>query len=80
MNALATDSVTARRPSAAADPAPPRSRSWPSWSSHRPYLVRFALRKLHDPALAEDAVHDVVRGRALRPRRASAAARRCAPG
>ena len=36
--------------------------------SHRPYLVRFALRKLRDPALAEDAVHDVIeavlRGRA----------------
>ena len=28
--------------------------------SHRPYLVRFALRKLHDAALAEDAVHDVI--------------------
>ena len=26
---------------------------------HRDYLVRFARRKLHDPALAEDAVHDV---------------------
>ncbi len=28
--------------------------------SHRPYLMRFALRKLRDPALAEDAVHDVL--------------------
>ncbi len=28
--------------------------------SHRPYLVRFALRKLRDRALAEDAVHDVI--------------------
>ncbi len=28
--------------------------------SHRSYLVRFALRKLRDPALAEDAVHDVI--------------------
>jgi RNA polymerase sigma-70 factor (ECF subfamily) len=28
--------------------------------SHRPYLVRFALRRLRDPALAEDAVHDVM--------------------
>jgi RNA polymerase sigma-70 factor (ECF subfamily) len=28
--------------------------------SHRPYLVRFAMRKLRDPALAEDAVHDVI--------------------
>jgi len=28
--------------------------------SHRPYLLRFALRKLRDTALAEDAVHDVL--------------------
>ena len=28
--------------------------------AHRPYLLRFALRKLRDPALAEDAVHDVM--------------------
>jgi RNA polymerase sigma-70 factor (ECF subfamily) len=28
--------------------------------SHRPYLVRFALRRLRDSALAEDAVHDVM--------------------
>ena len=27
--------------------------------SHRAYLVRFAQRKLRDPMLAEDAVHDV---------------------
>ena len=27
--------------------------------THRDYLVRFAQRKLHDPSLAEDAVHDV---------------------
>lgn len=27
--------------------------------SHRAYLVRFARRKLRDPALAEDLVHDV---------------------
>ncbi len=26
---------------------------------HRAYLVRFAMRKLRDPMLAEDAVHDV---------------------
>ncbi len=29
-------------------------------ASHRPYLLRFALRKLRDHALAEDAVHDVL--------------------
>ncbi len=27
--------------------------------AHRNYLVRFALRRLRDPALAEDVVHDV---------------------
>jgi len=27
--------------------------------SHRAYLVRFAQRRLHDPMLAEDVVHDV---------------------
>ena len=33
--------------------------SWSEMISHRDYLVRYAQRKLHDPALAEDAVHDV---------------------
>ena len=33
--------------------------SWAEMVSHRPYLVRFAQRKLHDPMLAEDVVHDV---------------------
>ena len=32
---------------------------WDDMVSHRDYLVRFARRKLHDPALAEDLVHDV---------------------
>ena len=27
--------------------------------AHRNYLVRFAQRKLRDPLMAEDAVHDV---------------------
>ena len=27
--------------------------------AHRAYLVRFAMRRLRDPMLAEDAVHDV---------------------
>jgi RNA polymerase sigma-70 factor (ECF subfamily) len=44
--------------------APPQSRSHPTvaWTemvAHRGYLVRFAQRKLRDPLLAEDAVHDV---------------------
>jgi RNA polymerase sigma-70 factor, ECF subfamily len=33
--------------------------SWHQLMEHRDYLVRFARRKLHDPALAEDAVQDV---------------------
>jgi RNA polymerase sigma-70 factor, ECF subfamily len=33
--------------------------SWPEMVSHRSYLVRFAQRKLRDPLMAEDAVHDV---------------------
>jgi RNA polymerase sigma-70 factor (ECF subfamily) len=33
--------------------------SWSEMVSHRAYLVRFAQRKLRDPMLAEDAVHDV---------------------
>lgn len=32
---------------------------WTEMVSHRSYLVRFAQRKLHDPVLAEDLVHDV---------------------
>lgn len=32
---------------------------WHEVVSHRDYLVRFARRRLHDPALAEDVVHDV---------------------
>jgi RNA polymerase sigma-70 factor, ECF subfamily len=34
--------------------------SVPALVAERPYLLRFALRKLRDPALAEDAVHDVI--------------------
>ncbi len=33
--------------------------SWADMIGHRDYLVRFARRKLHDPSLAEDVVHDV---------------------
>lgn len=32
---------------------------WDDLLPHREFLVRFASRKLHDPALAEDLVHDV---------------------
>ena len=33
--------------------------SWSDMVSHRNYLVRFAQRKMRDPLMAEDAVHDV---------------------
>lgn len=33
--------------------------SWDDMIAHRGYLVRFAQRRLHDPMLAEDLVHDV---------------------
>ncbi|MBK7655313.1 MAG: sigma-70 family RNA polymerase sigma factor [Burkholderiaceae bacterium] len=32
---------------------------WTDLIPHRDYLIRYAARKLHDPALAEDVVHDV---------------------
>lgn len=32
---------------------------WGDLLPHRDYLIRFAKRKLHDPSLAEDLVHDV---------------------
>jgi len=42
---------------------------WDDLLPHRLYLLRFARRKLHDPALAEDVVHDVfeavISGRAV---------------
>ena len=43
--------------------------AWTDLVTHRSHLVRFAQRKLHDPMLAEDVVHDVfeavLSGRAL---------------
>ncbi|MEO8807057.1 MAG: sigma-70 family RNA polymerase sigma factor [Burkholderiaceae bacterium] len=33
--------------------------AWADMVAHRSYLVRFAQRKLRDPLLAEDVVHDV---------------------
>ena len=44
---------------AAFSPAPFLPVAWNDMVSHRGYLVRFAQRKLHDPMLAEDVVHDV---------------------
>jgi RNA polymerase sigma-70 factor (ECF subfamily) len=49
-------------PSRPASPRPEGSHPpvpWPEMVAHRGYLVRFAQRKLHDPMLAEDVVHDV---------------------
>ena len=55
-------------PATAALATPSTALNWAELLSHRAYLVRFALRKLQDPALAEDVVHDVfeavLRGRA----------------
>jgi RNA polymerase sigma-70 factor, ECF subfamily len=44
----------------AAAPQPPSGcLDWAELLSHRAHLVRFAQRRLQDPALAEDVVHDV---------------------
>lgn len=54
-------------------PAANTSVVWAEMVSHRNYLVRFAQRRLRDPLLAEDAVHDVfeavLSGRAVFARR-----------
>jgi RNA polymerase sigma-70 factor (ECF subfamily) len=41
------------------DGTPPLVLCWDDLLGHRDYLIRFAKRKLQDPALAEDLVHDV---------------------
>ena len=51
---------TATAPTAASyQPAFTPTVAWAEMVSHRSYLVRFAQRKLRDPLMAEDAVHDV---------------------
>ncbi|MDE1927913.1 MAG: hypothetical protein KGI36_12095, partial [Burkholderiales bacterium] len=56
---------------AAAPPTVPASRrvAWSELAPQRDYLVRYARRRLLDPALADDLVHDVFEavasGRAL---------------
>ena len=51
---------TASLVATAANHAPtPLTVTWADMAAHREYLVRFAQRRLLDPALAEDLVHDV---------------------
>jgi RNA polymerase sigma-70 factor, ECF subfamily len=56
-------------PAAAIHSGLPTDVSWADMAPHRSYLVAFAKRRLLDPALAEDLVHDVFEavasGRAL---------------
>lgn len=40
-------------------PIPPAAPGWPELLPHRGALVRYARRRLMDPSLAEDLVHDV---------------------
>jgi RNA polymerase sigma-70 factor (ECF subfamily) len=49
------------RTAALASPLPPQAVvvDWAALTVHRDFLVRFARRRLLDPALAEDLVHDV---------------------
>lgn len=61
--------ITPRFAATALPGAPSVPVSWSDMIPHRAYLVRFAQRKLHDPTLAEDVVHDVfeavISGRAI---------------
>ncbi|HSB99524.1 MAG TPA: sigma-70 family RNA polymerase sigma factor [Burkholderiaceae bacterium] len=41
------------------EPAHAAPLSWADLAVHRSFLVHYARRRLHDPALAEDLVHDV---------------------
>jgi RNA polymerase sigma-70 factor (ECF subfamily) len=60
MNTAALAAAPVARPAAAGSfMTMPAEVGWADLVSHRSYLVRFAQRRLHDPLLAEDAVHDV---------------------
>jgi RNA polymerase sigma-70 factor (ECF subfamily) len=50
---------TAAATTSAIDAMPPGFPSWPDLVPYRGDLVRYARRKLMDPSLAEDLVHDV---------------------
>ena len=52
-------SLAAVTSAAAFPPAHASGVCWAEMVTHRSYLVRFAQRRLRDPLLAEDAVHDV---------------------
>jgi RNA polymerase sigma-70 factor (ECF subfamily) len=54
MSTATTDATDTCSPAAAGVPVP-----WADMVAHRQDLVRFAQRRLHDPMLAEDVVHDV---------------------
>ena len=53
------NTATATAAAAAFQPAHASGVCWAEMVAQRSYLVRFAQRKLRDPLLAEDAVHDV---------------------
>ena len=54
MNTTRSAAQTTFHPAVAANAV-----AWNEMVAHRSYLVRFAQRKLRDPLMAEDAVHDV---------------------
>jgi RNA polymerase sigma-70 factor (ECF subfamily) len=58
MNAASATASTAIHP-VALQPALAAGVCWAEMVTHRSYLVRFAQRRLRDPLMAEDAVHDV---------------------
>lgn len=51
--------ATAHTASIATMPPPAAGLGWQDLAPHRPRLVQFARRRLLDPSLAEDLVHDV---------------------
>ena len=56
---VAAAAATTHTPTAAFQTTQASGVCWAEMVTHRSYLVRFAQRKLRDPLLAEDAVHDV---------------------
>ncbi len=56
---LTASSTASPNPANALPPTGTSGVCWAEMVTHRNYLVRFARRKLRDPLMAEDAVHDV---------------------